>query len=730
MDALKKQFLNPADEFTPIPFWFLNDTLDKQTLKQQLYSFYEKGIRGFVLHPRKGLPITQKYLSETFLDYVEFLVEEAARLQMVVFLYDEAMYPSGAANGMVVKTNPAYAAKGLQMTKVLKGEDAPEFGEGNWFVASMTGEDDSTYYFSLVYSEGTIRGVHEGEDDREPNAPKAADLLDVNAMKLFIHLTHDTYYNRLSKYFGSTIVAMFTDEPSILGRCAKKGLIPWTHGFLEHYEACGGKVEDLPVLFGAVTPETQKAHQIYHHALKLWMADSYFKPISDWCVEHGIALSGHPHNSNDIGFLKYFQIPCQDMVWRYVDPELCNGIQGHHSTMGKCSSDSARHRGRRRNGNEVFGACGLKNDPWKLTSSDMKWYLDWLFVRGVNLIIPHAFYYSLRDDRVNERPPDVGPNSIWWTHYEQITAYIKRLCWLNTDSHNVTDVAVLCIKEHLPWEAMQTLYQKQIEFNYLEAELLPECEVINGCLYIGQQCYKVLLVEENLFLTKDQRAFLQEMEAQGVCVLSIGKVCDEKCLKILEGYNSLALKGLQETKDLRVTHVCKEGRHFYLMVNEGNKPLYFHASTAVEGSMELWNPWDGSVMPVFEDEQIPIKLGYRESLILTVSPAEKMTVTCSGGELVRVEALASETRRYIAEVEVNSHDEYSYVEVIHNGEIVTLYVDDVQVGVKMWAPYCFEVNGLLSEGKHTITVEVTDSMGENPVQKVPVIVFSGKEGRF
>lgn len=730
MDALKKQFLNPADEFTPIPFWFLNDTLDKETLKQQLYSFYEKGIRGFVLHPRKGLPITQKYLSETFLDYVEFLVEEAAKLQMVVFLYDEAMYPSGAANGMVVKTNPAYAAKGLQMTKVLKGEDAPEFGEGNWFVASMTGEDDSTYYFSLVYSEGTIRGVHEGEDDREPNAPKAADLLDVNAMKLFIHLTHDTYYNRLSKYFGSTIVAMFTDEPSILGRCAKKGLIPWTHGFLEHYEACGGKVEDLSVLFGAVTPETQKAHQIYHHALKLWMADSYFKPISDWCVEHGIALSGHPHNSNDIGFLKFFQIPCQDMVWRYVDPELCNGIQGHHSTMGKCSSDSARHRGRRRNGNEVFGACGLKNDPWKLTSSDMKWYMDWLFVRGVNLIIPHAFYYSLRDDRVNERPPDVGPNSIWWTHYEQITAYIKRLCWLNTDSHNVTDVAVLCTKEHLPWEAMQTLYQKQIEFNYLEAELLMECDVTDGCLCIGQQCYKVLLVEGNLFLTKDQRAFLQEMEAQGVCVLSIGKVCDEKCLKILEGYNSLALKVLQETKDLRVTHVCKEGRHFYLMVNEGNKPLYFHASTAVEGSMELWNPWDGSVMPVFEDEQTPIKLGYRESLILTVSPAEKMTVTCSGGELVRVEALASETRRYIAEVEVNSHDEYSYVEVIHNGEIVTLYVDDVQVGVKMWAPYCFEVNGLLSEGKHTITVEVTDSMGENPVQKVPVIVFSGKEGRF
>ena len=48
MDALKKQFLNPTDEFTPIPFWFLNDTLDKDTLKQQLYSFYEKNLHVFI----------------------------------------------------------------------------------------------------------------------------------------------------------------------------------------------------------------------------------------------------------------------------------------------------------------------------------------------------------------------------------------------------------------------------------------------------------------------------------------------------------------------------------------------------------------------------------------------------------------------------------------------------------------------------------------------------------
>jgi len=699
MDVLKKQFLKPADEFTPIPFWFLNDTLDKQILKQQLDDFYAKGIRAFVLHPRKGLPLSQKYMSETFLDYVEYIVEEASKLRMKVFLYDEAMYPSGAANGMVVKANPTYAAKGLQRTK---GEDGK-------------------YSFELVYSEGTIRGVHEGEDDGEPNAPKAADLLDINAMKLFIRLTHDAYYARLSKYFGTTIVAMFTDEPSILGRGAKKGLIPWTHGFMEHYLACGGKEEHLPILFEKETPDTHLIHQTYHHALRLWMEKSYFEPISQWCVEHGIALSGHPHNSNDIGFLKYFQIPCQDMVWRYVDPEEGNGVVGHHSTMGKCTSDSARHRGRRRNGNECFGACGKKDNPWDFSSADMKWYLDWLFVRGVNLIIPHAFYYSLRDERVNERPPDVGPNSIWWKHYEQIADYIKRLCWLNTDSHNVTDVAVLCTKEHLPWEAMQTLYENQIEFNYLEAELLEECSLEEGCLNIGQQSYKVLLVEDGLFLTEEQKECLQHMNKHGLDILHVGKSCDSHCLKKLSGYNALALKTLTFVKELRITHVCKEGRHFYLMTNEGNETLRFFADTKLRGCMEFWNPWDGSITPVSGPGPIPVTLGYRESLILTVDPAVERVITFGDGEVISVEALSSETVKYTAEIEVTAGEAYTTAEVVHSGEIAALYVDGVAAGVRMWAPYRFSVGGLLAEGTHTITLEITDPMVKKGTGKMPVL---------
>lgn len=42
---------------------------------------------------------------------------------MKVILYDEGMYPSGSANGQVVRDHPEYASKGIY---VIKAEDFAE----------------------------------------------------------------------------------------------------------------------------------------------------------------------------------------------------------------------------------------------------------------------------------------------------------------------------------------------------------------------------------------------------------------------------------------------------------------------------------------------------------------------------------------------------------------------------------------------------------------------------
>ena len=645
MNDLKRTFLAPPDEFTPIPFWFLNDELDRDELKRQLLDFYDKGIRSFVIHPRKGLPLTTPYLSEVFLDYVEYLVEEAKALGMTVILYDEAMYPSGSCHGRVVQTNPAFAAKGLKKHVWQPDAPAPEFGEGNWFIAAALAEmtADGTcrytgfatmkamqeayaqskltreaYYFTLVYSKGTIRGIHPDEDDEEPLAPKAADLLDIEAMQTFIHLTHDVYYNRLKEHFGRTIISIFTDEPSIMGRNHLPGLIPWTHGFLDHYLNMGGSLDAIPQLFEKETDTAHDQRLIYKHALNDMLAKHYFKPVSDWCEAHGIALSGHPAGSEDIGMLQYFQLPCQDIVWRYIDPDLKNGLTGGHSTMGKCSSDAARHSGKRRNGNECFGACGHKDDPWDFPFTDMMWYMNWLFARGVNMLIPHAFYYSLRDERVNERPPDVGPNSPWWDNYLEISTYIRRMCWLNTDSVNVTDIAVLCNGDHLPWEPVKALYENQIEFNYLETALLEKCTLKGNSINIEKQSYRIILVEDGLLISDAEQAVLDQFEAAGGVILKVSGDLSADALASLKAYNPLALKPTANPADLRITHVIKDGVHFYLLFNESDTAFSFEANTALTGRKELWNPWKGTFTELSAEGPVTITLEAYEALIVAV----------------------------------------------------------------------------------------------------------------
>jgi hypothetical protein len=381
--------------------------------------------------------------------------------------------------------------------------------------------------------------------------------------------------------------------------------------------------------------------------------------------------------------------------------------------MGKCSADSARHRRTRRNGNECFGACGRKDDPWNLTSDDLKWYLDWLFVRGVNLIIPHAFYYSLRDDRVNERPPDVGPNSIWWDYYEKIVNYIKRMSWLMTDSRNTTGIAVLCTEDRLPWASVQKLYQNQTEFNYLEADLLKDCSCGPDGLSIADQTYQVILKEEALFLTQKHRTFLKEFSKKGIRILSLSKA---NPLLIKQEYDPYALKTDRYVPDLRVSHVIKNSTHFYTMVNEGDTDLRFFAEIPPEGKRELWLPWKGCFLPLPDSGPVPVNLNYRESAVIAVMPGKKLML-----EMRQMVILSEKKVLYQADFSLSEDFRPTSVSVSHNGEIAELLLDDKPLVTIMWKPYVFTFDTPPEPGKHTVTAIITAGMSKRIIPDAPVL---------
>ena len=192
LNRLIREFENPSSEFSPMPFWFWNDTLTESEISRQMHEFKKKGVDGFVIHPRLGLDPDIPYMGEKWLSFVRYAVALAKELDMKVMLYDEAMYPSGSCCGQVVAENPDYAAKGLKMSY------DPTLAEGERLIAQAL-HDGQAVYFILSPSRGTIRGVYYGQDDGQPGAPPAADLLNAESVETFIRLTHQKYYDALAE---------------------------------------------------------------------------------------------------------------------------------------------------------------------------------------------------------------------------------------------------------------------------------------------------------------------------------------------------------------------------------------------------------------------------------------------------------------------------------------------------------------------------------------------------
>lgn len=666
------------EEYSPIPFWFLNDELTKERLQAQLEDFKEKGVDGVVLHPRIGIPKELEYLSEEYFELMLHIVKTAKRLNMKVILYDEAMYPSGSAHGEVVKSNPKFAAIGIKLA------DSPEEGK------VIAGPKDGKYIVQAPCG-GTIRGIHFGEDDGEPGAPWAADILNPEAVNKFIELTHDNYYKHLKEYFGNVIIGFFTDEPNVLGR-RSKGFHAWADGFEKEFIAAGGNPDNL---WGLFAKETNEDIVLYKEMIKQRLNDVYYKSLSDWCAAHGIALMGHPAQSADIDEEKYFHIPGQDLVFRWVSPEI-GGTKGKDSVMAKCSSDAARHMERRRNSNECFGVCSRDNIAWYFTGGDMKWFIDWLGVRGVNLYIPHAFYYSLLDRRKDERPPDVGPGNIWWKYYRLYSDYIKRVSYLMTDSRNAARVAVLCESGHMPIESVEPFYENQIEFNYLQKCMLDKCRIKNGKLCIAGYEYEYVMGDAEL----------------------AGEV---RHIKSIDEIGERDLVAAEPLKKLRATHLFKNGVSMYFLVNEGFETISQNVTVPVSCNIIAYDLWSGKSYRcdmVNQDgthTEVKLELNARQSILLICSDeqCDELPVY-SGREIINLTdkaVLAGEdtklfTKEYVAHYNAAAVTGKEIIAVTAE-EMVECWCNGSFAGVSFWNTHCFDCGSLLHCGDNEIKFVVT-----------------------
>jgi len=584
-------FKDPPREYTMIPFWFLNDELTEEELKRQIDDFEAHGVYGFIPHARMGLPASIGFMSEAWLHFTKVCVEHAARKGMFVVLYDEGMYPSGSCAGQVVAANPRHAARCIERRP--KGDLAQD--------EELVAEDDRWTYVH-TRSLGTIRGVHYDQDDGQPGAPPAGDLLNPKAMASFRHLALDGHYEALKEHFGKTIIAVFTDEPSILGRGGKKGVKPWTWGFAEYLETALGYDfrPHLAALWDDGYPDAERYRKDFNRAVNKRLEEAYYAPYSKWCEDHGVALTGHPAAPDDIGVLKYFHIPGQDIVWRYIEPYQDKSLEGEQSMMGKCSVSAQRYYGRKRNMNECFGAYGLN-----FTHDEMMYITNWLFARGVNMLMPHAFYYSLRDKRRDERPPDVGPNSPWWKDYKKYADYVRRVSWLLSQGRHVCSFAILGTPDKLPWRAARVMFETQHDFNYLDTDtLVKQCAIAGEGITIRDMTYRALIVDGAGFVDAQTLEVLKPLNEAG-CVIAYGEAIPgvgrsaadaAELVRMLDVIVFPDVTINPQNRDLRYIHLKHDEADVYFFTNEGPNTIDVKLYVAVKPPRQWLDPHTGDVL--------------------------------------------------------------------------------------------------------------------------------------
>ena len=773
-------FVSPPREFGPIPFWFLNDDLEEGELLRQLRALHEAHYGGFVLHARVGLSRRVGYLTDEFFRLARLLVAEAARLGMKVILYDEGSYPSGSAQGAVVAENPDYASRAMGMwERTVEGPFAgfwrPNTGRGllDRHVCTVVGrrtaaggvdsgsarvlnplpndifriEVPAGQWTAMsvwhTASGGHIRGVFADEESGSLTAPAAGDILNPDAVACFLRLTHDRYYEHLKEFFGTTIIAIFTDEPQVMGRNPLRPAnpMPFTPGLIEWLAERWG--EDprpwLPALWVDCGPGTGAFRRRFKAAIQERLEEVFFAVQSRWCAEHGIALTGHPAESEELSPLRWFQLPGQDMVWRYVESDQPTAIEGRHSVAAKVATSGARIQGARRILTEVCGAYG-----WRLTLEEMKWLFDWHLVRGNNLIDPHAVFYSIRGRRAWESEPDLCLHNTWRPYVGLVNRYAQRLSWLLCDGTHVCDVAILGDGNAIPWQAAKQLYQRQIDFLYLDQRAVGEAAVDGATLAVGTQSYRVVVVDGDPALGEDARRVLQEFAAVGGHIVEF--TAGMELPAGLAGLIDDDLRIDPPHPDLRFIHYRKGGLDFYLLVNEGGGTIDGEVSLRTGGRIECWDALAGVRRPACARTNagglvVAVHLPRRESVVLAVDRRAEFTPVAAAGEWVERRLsldvpwqVFGEDGEPVAGLGLGDWSHHPGLELFSGtlcyrtvftipdaadqvgldlgavGDIAEVTLDGKPARVRMWAPYRVVLAGPVTPGRHRLEVRVTNSM--------------------
>lgn len=641
-DARLSEVLGGREENYLLPFYWQHGT-HRDRIPEQIERIYQSGCRALCAESR---PHPDFCGPEWWAD-MDVILAECEKRDMKVWVLDDKRYPTGYANGWIETKYPH-----LRQREIIEEHiDVLGPASDTSFLVSKTWEDDEILgvyafkrtdegeettggYIDLTptLTEGNVYfDVPEGlwrvyiyTNTRRGNRGNYIDMVSAESCKVLLKAVYEPHYEHYAKYFGTTFMGFFSDEPSFGNSMATRhpvdpsgherplgtvGMaLPYNPRVIEMMSEELGEYA-LPYMgelwFASEhAPATRLA---YMNAITALYRDNFCYMLGDWCRERGVMYIGHIiedyncHARPSVGAGHYFRaLEGQDMagidiVLHQVMPGMAHHIHNaslssglsdpafYHYVLGQLGASLA-HQYPQMKGRamcEEFGAYG-----WAEGATMMKWLTDFLLVRGINHFIPHAFSPDYPDP---DCPPHFGaeghdPQFDGFTH---LMKYTNKAAHLLYGGEHITSCAVLY---HAEGEWMngkgdyiftqvpaKALLDAHLCYDVICLETLERAETAGGKLTVNGESYGALVVPYGKVLPEATKAAVQRLCDAGVPVLLCegspegfaGEVVSAKELPAricALGLADIAVEG--NCPLLRHYHVKRDGADVFMFFNE------------------------------------------------------------------------------------------------------------------------------------------------------------------
>jgi len=412
--------------------------------------------------------------------------------------------------------------------RLTEGQDAPT-NATVWHSALMMGETSSWF-----------------------NNEAYVDTLSVKAIEKFIEVTHQRYADVIGDDFGGAVPAIFTDEPAFREGIswfndpfdADDRKLPWTDDLVASFQKDKGHdiLDRLPEVFWELPGgEASVTRYDFHDHLSERFAVAFADTIGDWCIKHGIALTGHlleeatlTSQSEMIGeamrSYRSFQIPGIDM--------LCDLME---LSTAKQAQSAARQYGAPGVLSELYGVTG-----WDFPFSGHKRQGDWQAALGVTVRVQHLSWVSMAGEAKRDYPASISYQSPWFREYPVVEDHFARVNSLLTRGKSVVRVGVLHPVESfwlaygplsqtaLEREERETCFKSVIEwltfglhdFDFICESLLPSQGEVRASetLTVGEMAYDVVVVPGMRTIRASTLDRLEAFSKAGGRVLFLGQI--------------------------------------------------------------------------------------------------------------------------------------------------------------------------------------------------------------